>query len=117
MIAMSKDVNWAEEIAKWRPELYSFARHCWRGVEVIGVAPDYWVADTKCRKEQVVVCAARIETTGEDPFFMARYLSSGNDAGAVAYGPSVGGHMEVRVADGGEVLAKFMAGEWMGDRA
>lgn len=104
-------VDWVSELAKWRPDLYSFASRSWTGVQVVGVAPEHWVRDTGTEPEQVIISAERLAGSGEDPFETARYLSSGYDCGAQAFGPDVGGHTEVRAVATETVLARYRAGE------
>jgi len=60
--------------------------------------------------ERVIVDSERLTRTGEDALFLARYLSSGNDAGAPAYGPDAGGWTFVRDTVTGSNLAQFIDG-------
>lgn len=77
-------------------------------LEVWGVPADWWTKDHG-DQPKVLIEHERI-AGGEDPWELARYLSSGNDAGAPLYSPDTGGHTEVR-DQFGRVHAGYLAGE------
>lgn len=64
--------------------------------------------------ERVIVDAERLTRTGEDALFLARYLSTGNDAGAVGLDQRAGGWTFVRDTVTGHTLALYMDGNAAG---
>lgn len=60
--------------------------------------------------ERVIIDAERLTRTGEDALSLARYLTTGNDAGAVAYSADAGGWTLVRDTVTGSTLALYMNG-------
>lgn len=79
-------------------------------VEVVGVRSAWWAEDTGMPVESVIRTAETLASSGEDPYELARYLSTGNDPGASAFSRDTGGSMVVRVASSGKVLARYAGG-------
>lgn len=65
--------------------------------------------------ERVVIDSFRLLSTGEDVHFLARYLTSGNDAGACGYSAAVGGWTFVRDTVTGKKIAQYVDG-WLADK-
>jgi hypothetical protein len=79
-------------------------------VEVIGVRAGWWAEQVSLPQIAVIIDSGRLARTGEDPFELARYLSSGNDCGACDYSTDTGGGTAVRDAETGVILARFAGG-------
>lgn len=78
-------------------------------VEIVGVRAEFWARDTKSGRVGVIIGADR----AGDPKHareMARYLSSGNDDGAVDFSSDVGGGTMVRDTVTGKILARYVNG-------
>jgi len=83
--------------------------------EVIGVLDPGWAKSCQSPQQQLIAGRGRFAAGGEDPFELARYLSSGNDTGASSFSPGTGGGTMVRNAATGEVLARYRAGAPAGE--
>lgn len=83
--------------------------------EVVGIRAPWWAEQTGSPLESVIAPASRFEgpdgkPASEDPYELARYLSSGFDDGAADFSPDTGGSTMVRDAVSGKVLARYTAG-------
>lgn len=80
------------------------------GLEVVGIRAEWWAAETQQPVQKVIITARRLAESGEDPYELARYLSSGNDTGATAYSSALGGSTQVRDSVTQSVIATYRDG-------
>lgn len=81
-----------------------------QNLEVVGVRAAFWAETVHCERVTVERTAAEIAGSREDPFDLARYLSSGYDDGAGDYSTDTGGGTMVRDAGTGQPAACYAGG-------